>query len=92
MINVTTLGMKAEEVRRLGTQALLDGECLDGLDILDDLCYLEPHRSELIKHLSGIMNGRHTTLELRRDISIFREFLIGVVKNHVDDAVLFLED
>ena len=85
MINVTTLGMTAEEVRKLGSQALLDGECLDGLDILDDLCFLEPNRSELIKHLSGIMNGGHTALD-------FRDFLTNVVKNHVDDVVLFLED
>ena len=85
MINVTTLGMTAEEVRKLGSQALLDGECLDGLDILDDLCFLEPNRSDLIKHLSGIMHGEFTPYALR-------EFLIEAVKNHVDDVVLFLED
>ena len=57
MINVTTLGMKAEEVRRLGTQALIDGECLDGFDILDELSFLSGSREEFVSILSDIMNA-----------------------------------
>ena len=87
MINVTTLGMKAEEVRRLGTQALLDGECLDGFDILDELSFLSGSREEFVSILSDIMNGRSV-----RDYDILKHFLTNVVKGHVEQVVLFLED
>ena len=85
MINVTTLGMKAEEVRRLGTQALLDGECLDGFDILDGIIFTNERRARLLRELSRIMNGLPVSSGLG-------ELLISVVKEHVDDVVLFLED
>lgn len=84
MNNLRTLGLNAEQIRAKGTQALVNGDCLDGFDILDNLQFNKEQRERLLLELSIIMNKGHASLG-------FRKFLLDIVKEQVEDVVLFIE-
>ena len=84
MKNIRTLGLTAEQIRTKGTQALINGDCLDGFDVLDNLQFNKNHRERFLTELSIIMNKGNASLG-------FRKFLLDLVKEQVEDVVLFID-
>jgi hypothetical protein len=84
MKNIRTLALTAEQIRAKGTQALINGDCLDGFDVLDNLQFNKNHRERFLTELSIIMNKGNASLG-------FRKFLLDLVKEQVEDVVLFID-